>query len=528
MAGRALRLDLTQPHEAAYARALIDRQPAPQSDLDRMLFGLLTRPGDRVLDAGANIGVTALMALEAGAAQVLGVEPSPALAERLRGLEGPDLKVEEAALSAAPGTAELTLSVTHNQGATLSADLMARFPQVYGDAPPRAQVRVTTIDALVLRTGPFDLWKLDIEGAEIAAAEGAARTLGECPPRAVIVECYDEDLARLSALLTPALPHVRRALCALDDGGLRLAAPERVGEVAAHPTSPVYVFSRDPLPDGIVTPGAAGSAATPPAPSRMASHMLDTERFRAPFAAIELARNIERPDGGATLLDVGGGHGVHTNFFRSMGLEVDLVDILPGHPERHWVGDFTEFEPTKRYDFVWASHVLEHIQNPGQFIDKLRACAKPGGTIAVTVPPLKHDMTFGHVTLWNAGLLLINFIKRGIDCRAARLATYGYNVSILVRNDPATDDEYSRWLPPQVVMNGPYFEGRIDNIALETTAIPQDMRLGGVDFDAPMPELERSLAGREESGFVLARKAAMPGPRFFWWDGALQRLVLVA
>lgn len=254
--------------------------------------------------------------------------------------------------------------------------------------------------------------------------------------------------------------------------------------------------------------------------------MLDTVRFRAPFAALELAKTIEQ-EGSEIMLDVGGGHGVHSNFFRSNGLKTEIVDIIDGAPERAWIGDFIDFKPTKLYDYVWASHVLEHTQNPGLFIKKLAECARPGGIIAVTVPPLKSEMTFGHVGLWNAGLLLINFIKCGIDCTQAKVSTYGYNVSIIVPNNRIEDDNYSQYLPAAIRMKGPYFDGDIANIGFSITGVPTEKRIVGLEDLSP-EEIELKLNGSQGSGFLLSRKANNPGPRFYWWDAVAQRLVLVA
>ena len=38
----------------------------------------------------------------------------------------------------------------------------------------------------------------------------------------------------------------------------------------------------------------------------------------------------------------------------------------------------------------------------------------------------------GHVSLWNAGLLLFRLVQAGVDCRNARVKTYDYDVSVIV------------------------------------------------------------------------------------------------
>ena len=91
-----------------------------------------------------------------------------------------------------------------------------------------------------------------------------------------------------------------------------------------------------------------------------------------------------------------------------------------------------------------------------------------GGIFAVTVPPLKHEIVGGHVTLWNAGLLLYQLILAGFDCSSASVKTYGYNISVIVRKKAATlprlrmdfgDIEALSHYFPFPVANG--FDGRI-------------------------------------------------------------------
>jgi hypothetical protein len=80
--------------------------------------------------------------------------------------------------------------------------------------------------------------------------------------------------------------------------------------------------------------------------------------------------------------------------------------------------------------------VLEHQRNPGAFLDKVRRDLRPGGWLVVTVPPMKREIVGGHVTLWNAGLLLYQLILAGFDCREAAVRSYAYNVTVITRNRP--------------------------------------------------------------------------------------------
>lgn len=157
-----------------------------------------------------------------------------------------------------------------------------------------------------------------------------------------------------------------------------------------------------------------------------------------------LIRLLDLPDA-KSILDVGSGTGAHADVMRSAGRDVTTISMIP--PADH-VGDFITW-PSDRADFdaVWACHVLEHQVDPGAFLRECRRRLRPGGWLAVTVPPLKNAIVGGHVSLWNAGLLLYHLVLAGFDCRQARVGTYGYNISVIVQNVQAV-------LPPLISDNG--------------------------------------------------------------------------
>lgn len=247
LAGRALRLDLRHPHERRYALRALFGCPYPQADIDRALFAAFVRPGDLCLDLGANIGMTALELLEAGAGRVIAYEPVAALAARLAALAAPDLEVRARALSDRVGRAHIRLSQSHNQGHTLLDDQVARFPAVFGTdggtAPEVETVATTTLDAEFPEGGAGQLWKIDVEGAEQALLRGAARVLRRAPPRVVLCECYD-GAGALPGLLGPGW-QTRRAFLTAGDHRLDLQPPDTPPDPARFaPTAPVYAFWR--------------------------------------------------------------------------------------------------------------------------------------------------------------------------------------------------------------------------------------------------------------------------------------------
>ncbi len=132
-----------------------------------------------------------------------------------------------------------------------------------------------------------------------------------------------------------------------------------------------------------------------------------------------------------TVLDIGSGSGQHAYEFRKHGKEVTTIDLSE---PADYVGDYMKvFVPY--HDCIWASHVLEHQRDPGLFLEKCYRDLKDDGILAITVPPRKDAIVGGHVTLWNAGLLLYNLVLAGFDCSKASVKTYGYNVSVVVRKN---------------------------------------------------------------------------------------------
>lgn len=85
------------------------------------------------------------------------------------------------------------------------------------------------------------------------------------------------------------------------------------------------------------------------------------------------------------------------------------------------------------YSTIWAAHVLEHSRNPGLFLDRCYQLLEPGGNLFIAVPPLKHQIVSGHVTLWNMGLLWYHLILAGFDVTNGWYATHHYNIFAHVR-----------------------------------------------------------------------------------------------
>lgn len=46
---------------------------------------------------------------------------------------------------------------------------------------------------------------------------------------------------------------------------------------------------------------------------------------------------------------------------------------------------------------------------------------------------MKNTIVGGHVSIWNAGLILYRLILAGFDCSEASICRYGYNISVIVK-----------------------------------------------------------------------------------------------
>lgn len=213
------------------------------------------------------------------------------------------------------------------------------------------------------------------------------------------------------------------------------------------------------------------------------------QEFRDLHSGVALHRVMAIP-GITTVLDVGSGGGKHARILTDAGKKVTCVDygrsvyydrtqesapdVYSGINVIH--GDYLAIDVGNKFDLVWASHVLEHQRNVGLFIDKLIADAKEGGWLCITVPPAKPFIVGGHLTLWNAGLLLYNLVLAGLDCSQAEVLNYGYNISVIVQNrrinlpeldyDSGDVDRLSKYFPRGCKEN---FDGRFYTL-LDTRA----------------------------------------------------------
>jgi FkbM family methyltransferase len=149
------------------------------------------KPGDVVLDCGANVGVFVKTALSRGASRVIAIEPAPENLVALR---------KNFAEEIAAGKV-----VIYPKGVWDQDDVLTLYIQTHNSAAdsfvlrekdsPTVKVPLTTIDHLVqeLHLDRVDFIKMDIEGSERRAVPGAAATIRRFHPRMALCVYHRPD-----------------------------------------------------------------------------------------------------------------------------------------------------------------------------------------------------------------------------------------------------------------------------------------------------------------------------------------------
>ena len=149
-------------------------------------------PGTRVVDLGANVGWFAAQAILAGA-ELTAFEPVPEIAEVAeRNIEranaiGPGRgTLHRVAAGAERGTAEIALA-DGNRGDNRVLDSDSGRPADMG-AGQTVTIEVAPVDEFV--EGPIRILKVDTQGSEWLALQGAERLLQSSPKLALLIEFW--------------------------------------------------------------------------------------------------------------------------------------------------------------------------------------------------------------------------------------------------------------------------------------------------------------------------------------------------
>lgn len=111
-----------------------------------------------------------------------------------------------------------------------------------------------------------------------------------------------------------------------------------------------------------------------------------------------------------TVIDAGCGDGEHSLFCAKQGAEVLFIDMdadklsaaeqkiqaSPAHAYKAILSDCNPIPlPDACGDVVICTEVLEHVQDPAQFLQELVRVAKPGAQLVLTVPDARSELLVG-------------------------------------------------------------------------------------------------------------------------------------
>lgn len=141
-----------------------------------------------------------------------------------------------------------------------------------------------------------------------------------------------------------------------------------------------------------------------------------------------------------TVLDIGSGACLQANFLRSAGKHVFTCDYAKGNNSLDsnmydYTGDYNRLFFERKFDCILGNHILEHQLNSNLFLKKMVSDTREGGYIVLIVPPRKPFLIGGHVSMWNAGLVIYHLILAGVDCsKECYIKQYDYNIGVIVKN----------------------------------------------------------------------------------------------
>lgn len=158
-----------------------------EQDLDIYTLGPVhVKPGDVVLDCGANVGIYTRRALKAGAKVVVAIEPAPENIEVLR--RNFPQEIEQGRVIVYPKGVwdkDDELVLHHDDDNSAADRFLLNEEGGKTNHSSDEKLPLTTIDKLVLalKLDRVNFIKMDIEGAEVRAINGARETIAKNHPR---------------------------------------------------------------------------------------------------------------------------------------------------------------------------------------------------------------------------------------------------------------------------------------------------------------------------------------------------------
>ena len=204
----------------------------------------LVRPGDTLLDVGANIGWFTVIGsrLVGAGGRVIAVEPEAANAalvrENVRRNGCGNVVLHEVAAGAGEATARLYRSGDNSGDHRMAID---------SDRAAWVDVAVRPLDALV--EGQVDVVKMDTQGSEVAALRGMADLLARNPRMRMVLEFWPHGLAQCGAStadLVALLGGIGRIFWLMDVyGGITRVTPDELIALAEGDYAPATQLHGD-------------------------------------------------------------------------------------------------------------------------------------------------------------------------------------------------------------------------------------------------------------------------------------------
>lgn len=115
---------------------------------------------------------------------------------------------------------------------------------------------------------------------------------------------------------------------------------------------------------------------------------------------------LNKPPHETDVLDFGMGWGFWCRMAQGFNFNVtgfELSEVRQRFARKMGVRVIKSLRSAKRYDFINAHHVFEHVPHPLNLLIKLTECAKDGGVIRISVPNAANALSLLFSADWKAG-----------------------------------------------------------------------------------------------------------------------------
>jgi len=174
-------LETLTPSLELSLRARNYRRKKAEEELN--LLEMLVHRTATAIDVGGNHGAYAYF-LQSLCDQLIVIEPNPTLAKKLQRSLRKNIQIKQLAVSNAKGQVQLRLPVSKGKDLTGLATIEASNTLASMESVELIEVRTTTLDDVATQNVGFI--KIDVEGHELAALQGATRLLSESKPTLLI------------------------------------------------------------------------------------------------------------------------------------------------------------------------------------------------------------------------------------------------------------------------------------------------------------------------------------------------------